>query len=76
LFAAGLGGLAHAVRADYNPERKGFYRPIRRLRDWANAFLAEREMGIMVFGRPRNETVIYNDRGFNLAKPRIVLSRK
>ncbi|MDB5118013.1 MAG: hypothetical protein JWQ79_3505 [Mucilaginibacter sp.] len=37
--------------------------------DWANAFLAGNgKMGIMVFGNPLNETVIYNDRKFNMAK--------
>lgn len=37
--------------------------------DWGNAYLAGNgKMGIMVFGNPLNETIIYNDRGFNLAK--------
>lgn len=37
--------------------------------DWANSFLAGNgKMGIMVFGNPLNETVIYNDRKFNMAK--------
>ncbi len=36
--------------------------------DWADAFLAGNgQMGIMVFGNPLNDTIIYNDRGFNLA---------
>jgi alpha-L-fucosidase 2 len=39
--------------------------------DWQNAFLAGNgKMGIMVFGNPLHETVIYNDRRFNLAKAR------
>lgn len=37
--------------------------------DWQNAFLSGNgKMGIMVFGNPLHETVIYNDRKFNLAK--------
>ena len=37
--------------------------------DWENAFLSGNgKMGIMVFGDPLHETVIYNDRGFNMAK--------
>ncbi|BDI29049.1 lectin [Capsulimonas corticalis] len=37
--------------------------------DWENAFLSGNgKMGIMVFGNPLQETVVYNDRGFNLAK--------
>src|ERR1035437_3537917 len=37
--------------------------------DWANAYIAGNgELGIMVFCNPLNETVIYNDRGFNMAK--------
>ena len=36
--------------------------------DWANAYLAGNgKMGIMVFGNPLEETIIFNDRGFNLA---------
>lgn len=36
--------------------------------DWEDAFLAGNgKMGIMVFGNPLNDTIIYNDRGFNLA---------
>ncbi|MGA3170437.1 MAG: glycoside hydrolase N-terminal domain-containing protein [Chthoniobacteraceae bacterium] len=36
--------------------------------DWSNAFLSGNgKMGIMVFGDPLNETVIFNDRGFNLS---------
>lgn len=36
--------------------------------DWPEAFLAGNgEMGIMVFGNPLNDTIIYNDRGFNMA---------
>lgn len=36
--------------------------------DWVDAFLAGNgKMGIMVFGNPLNDTIIYNDREFNLA---------
>jgi alpha-L-fucosidase 2 len=36
--------------------------------DWEDAFLAGNgKMGIMVFGNPLNDTIIYNDRGFNMA---------
>ena len=48
-------GISHRYPTDYG--------------DWANAFLAGNgKMGIMVFGDPLRETVVYNDRGFNLAK--------
>jgi len=58
------------VRADYNPQRMGFsYNYPTNFSDWANAYIAGNgELGIMVFGNPLSETVIYNDRGFNLAK--------
>ena len=39
--------------------------------DWENAYLSGNgKMGIIVFGNPLNETVIFNDRGFNMAKTR------
>jgi hypothetical protein len=55
--------------ADYNPDRIGFSRSYpTTYAGWQNAFLAGNgKIGIMVFGNPLNETVIYNDRGFNLA---------
>jgi alpha-L-fucosidase 2 len=58
------------VQADFNPQRMGLsYTYPTNFTDWANAFLAGNgRMGIMVFGNPLNETVIYNDRGFNMAK--------
>jgi alpha-L-fucosidase 2 len=61
--------IAATVRADYNPERIGLsYTYPAEYGDWPNAFMAGNgNMGIMVFGNPLNETVIYNDRGFNLA---------
>lgn len=38
-------------------------------KDWVNGFLSGNgKMGIIVFGNPLNETVVYNDRYFNLAK--------
>ncbi len=38
-------------------------------KDWANAFVSGNgKMGIMVFGNPLHETVIFNDRRFNLAQ--------
>ncbi len=39
--------------------------------DWENAYLSGNgKMGIVVFGSPLDETVIFGDRGFNLAKTR------
>lgn len=38
-------------------------------KDWVNGFLSGNgKMGIIVFGNPLDETVVYNDRYFNLAK--------
>lgn len=38
-------------------------------KDWENALASGNgKMGILVFGNPLNETVIFNDRGFNIAK--------
>jgi alpha-L-fucosidase 2 len=58
------------AQAQYNPERIGIsYSYPTVFKDWTNAFLAGNgKMGIIVFGNPLNETVIYNDRGFNQAK--------
>jgi len=58
------------VRADYNLQRMGISHTYpSNYDDWGNAFLSGNgKMGIMVFGNPLHETVIYNDRGFNLAK--------
>jgi alpha-L-fucosidase 2 len=37
--------------------------------DWANGFLAGNgKLGVIVFGNPLEETVVFNDRGFNMAK--------
>ena len=58
------------VPSDYNPERMGFSRYCTNYSEWTNAYLAGNgRMGIMVFGNPLNDTVIYNDRGFNIAAP-------
>ncbi|HVU27580.1 MAG TPA: glycoside hydrolase N-terminal domain-containing protein [Verrucomicrobiae bacterium] len=57
------------AKADFNPDRIGFsYTYPTNYSDWEDAFLAGNgKMGIMVFGNPLNDTIIYNDRGFNLA---------
>jgi hypothetical protein len=64
LFSANIPG-----RASTYSQRIGFsYSYPTHYTDWQNAFLAGNgKMGIMVFGNPLNETVIYNDREFNLA---------
>ena len=56
--------------SNYNPQRIGISRTYPTdFSDWENAFLSGNgKMGIMVFGNPLHETVVYNDRGFNLAK--------
>lgn len=61
---------ARIVQAQYNTKRAGISNTYpNNYSDWPNAFLAGNgKMGIMVFGNPLNETVIYNDRKFNLAK--------
>src|SRR5882724_1345449 len=65
-----LGLFPPVVRADYNPQRVGFSSTYpTNYSDWANAYIAGNgKLGIMVFCNPLDETVIYNDRGFNLAK--------
>lgn len=61
--------MASSALADYNPQRIGLsYSYPTNYSDWANAYLAGNgQMGIMVFGNPLQETVIFNDRAFNLA---------
>jgi alpha-L-fucosidase 2 len=61
---------APLLQADDHPQRIGLsHRYPLTYADWENAFLAGNGyMGIMVFGNPLEETVIYNDRGFNLPK--------
>jgi hypothetical protein len=53
----------------YNPQRTGLsYIYPATYSDWADAFLAGNgQMGIMVFGNPLQDTIIYNDRRFNMA---------
>src|SRR5277367_325008 len=72
LGAATSQGAAAPVSlpSGYNTQRMGFSRTYpTNYSDWANAFLAGNgKMGIMVFGDPLNETIIFNDRGFNMAK--------
>lgn len=60
---------SQAAHAGYNSQRAGFsYTYPTRYDDWENAFLAGNgKLGIMVFGNPLNDTIIYNDRGFNMA---------
>lgn len=62
--------LAPLVKAQYNLQRAGISTTYpTAYGDWMNAFLSGNgKMGIMVFGNPLNETIIYNDRNFNLAK--------
>lgn len=69
LTAVVLFGANVLSRASTYSQRLGFsYSYPTHYTDWQNAFLAGNgKMGIMVFGNPLNEAVIYNDRGFNLA---------
>jgi alpha-L-fucosidase 2 len=58
-----------AILGDYNPQRTGFsYSYVTNYSDWRNSYVAGNgQMGIMVFGNPLDDTIIYNDRGFNMA---------
>src|SRR5580692_7886375 len=69
LIAAIMFGANILGRASTYSQRIGFsYGYPTHYTDWQNAFLAGNgKMGIMVFGNPLNEAVIYNDREFNLA---------
>jgi len=60
---------APLARADFNPQRAGIsYSYPTNYANWENAFPAGNgNMGVMVFGNPLNETVIYDARSFNLA---------
>lgn len=62
--------FAASSPAEPNPDRLGFSRQYpTAYSDWMNAFAAGNgKMGIMVFGNPLDETVIFNDRGFNLSR--------
>jgi hypothetical protein len=69
-----LPGIFSLLKAQsgYNQQRIGISHtyPVD-FHDWANTFLSGNgKMGIMVFGNPLNDIIIYNDRGFNLAKKR------
>jgi hypothetical protein len=57
------------IPASDNSVRMGSsYEYVTNYSDWVDSFLAGNgKMGIMVFGNPLNDTIIYNDRGFNLA---------
>ena len=57
------------VQADYNPLREGFsYTYPTSYDQWPDAFVAGNgKIGIMVFGDPLHDTIIYNDRGFFMA---------
>jgi hypothetical protein len=57
------------VHAEFNQQRIGFSHTYpTEYQDWQNAFLSGNgKMGVMVFGNPLDETVIFNDRHFNLA---------
>ncbi len=67
--AAMPSGVAEAA---YNGQRMGLsYSYPSAYSDWANGFFTGNgKMGLIVFGNPLNDTVIYNDRGFNMAKTR------
>jgi hypothetical protein len=58
-----------SIPSGYNSQRKGLsYTFPTNYSDWKNSFLSGNgQMGIMVFGNPLNDTIIHNDRGFNLA---------
>lgn len=65
-----LGGLLALFLQLAAAERAGFALTYPKgYKDWPNAFLSGNgKMGIMVFGNPLHETVIFNDRKFNLAQ--------
>lgn len=57
------------IKADQPTERKGLsYTYPQEYKEWENGFLAGNgKMGIIVFGNPLDETIIYNDRKFFMA---------
>jgi alpha-L-fucosidase 2 len=61
--------LGLPAQAEPNTQRIGFTRiEPTSYRDWPSAFLSGNgKIGIMVLGNPLEETVIFNDRGFNLS---------
>ncbi|HEX4086674.1 MAG TPA: glycoside hydrolase N-terminal domain-containing protein, partial [Chthoniobacteraceae bacterium] len=65
LFTAAPCPLTHASQYE---QRMGLSHAWTDYPNWENAFLSGNgRMGIMVFGNPLEETVIFNDRGFNLS---------
>ena len=62
--------LTGNAKAQYNSVRAGISNTYPTdFNNWHNAFLAgDGKLGIIVFGNPLDETVIFNDRKFNLAK--------
>lgn len=70
LSITGLAGLV--AQAEPNPQRMGFsYTYPSNFSDWPDGLMAGNgNMGIIVFGDPLNDRIIYNDRGFNMAKTR------
>ena len=71
LVVAGIGSPVLA-QTGFSESRKGLsYQYPARYGDWANGFLAGNgKMGIIVFGNPLDETVIFNDRKFFMAASR------
>jgi hypothetical protein len=70
IFSFGL--FVDNCYAEQPEQRKGFsYSYPENYSNWSNGFLAGNgKMGVIVFGNPLNETVIYNDRKFFLAASR------
>jgi len=65
-----IAAAVSVAKAGYRSQRMGFSEtyPLQ-YKDWGNAFPAGNgRMGVMVFGNPTNETIIFNDRNFNMAK--------
>jgi hypothetical protein len=74
VFVVVFSGLSFILNsyAGESPQRMGLSHsyPVK-FSDWENAYLSGNgKMGIIVFGNPLNETIIFNDRGFNMAKTR------
>ena len=65
----GLLDLFSYAHAEPNPVRASFCTAWpASYADWRDAFLSGNgKMGIMVLGNPLDETVVFNDPGFNLA---------
>jgi alpha-L-fucosidase 2 len=74
VFVAVFTGLSFLTNsyAGELPQRMGLSHSYpTKFSDWENAYLSGNgKMGIIVFGNPLNETVIFADRGFNMAKTR------